>query len=853
MSRHKQSRQSNRSRNNPQYVAMLRKVFPVIALIVVLVSALAAVVSDWFVAIPADRQAKFVGRTTCIECHQDQHADWEGSYHDKAMDLATDETVLGDFDDAEFTHFDIKSKMFRRDGKFWINTEGPTGTLQDFEVKYVFGVDPLQQYMVELEPPTPGSESGAIGRTQVLRISWDTQAGKWFYLPPPDVAEKLAPEDPLHWTGAAQNWNHMCADCHSTNLQKNHDLASNTFHTTFSEINVSCESCHGPGSIHVELANQKSLFWDRNHGYGLKKLKGADNVAQVESCGACHSRRQVVCSKQQLRDSYYDQFNNELIMPNVYHCDGQVLDENYVYGSFLQSKMFHKGIRCTDCHDPHSTKVKFEGNKLCTDCHTHPSGKFDTPGHHFHEVGSTGASCVECHMPETTYMEVDPRRDHSIRVPRPDLSVNLGTPNACTKCHLDRANISDEKRAKLPRYDQWIIAARNGDEEVQAALKEVDQWAAEAVTKWYGQDLGAHQDHFAYALSAAWEGDPESQILLDRLARNANSPGIVRASALVQLGQFATPEMVKTSLRLISDPDPQIRIAAIGNLDGAQYETGRVQDSLLARLDDDIRAVRIEAARVLVGTDPQVFALREKQAAFDNAYQELADSIMRNSDLASSHHSLGLLHERAGDLEAAEKAYRNAIRVQKNVTGPRANLAQILETKNRREEGQMRQLVLQRNRAAAEKMTPKLASRAVEIQRLRQEELENLARDVKLLPTSAPLQYRYGLALYLAAGGLRPEDRAEAYRQALAAIEEAVELEPGSPDYLMALALLGQKMERWEEADRAIDQLLEINPNAPGVREIAQQIKARQQPESQPPGGMPGRVSPTSRTPGHTP
>src|SRR5690606_20290388 len=130
---------------------------------------------------------------------------------------------------------------------------------------------------------------------------------------------------------------------------------------------------------------------------------------------------------------------------------------------------------------PHSTKVKFEGNKLCTDCHTHPAGKYDTPGHHFHGQDSTGASCVECHMPETTYMEVDPRRDHSIRVPRPDLSVNLGTPNACTKCHLDRAKISDEKRAKLPRYDQWIIAARNGDEEVQAALKEVDQWAAEAV------------------------------------------------------------------------------------------------------------------------------------------------------------------------------------------------------------------------------------------------------------------------------------------------------------------------------------------------------------------------------------
>ncbi|MEX2026611.1 MAG: multiheme c-type cytochrome, partial [Pirellulaceae bacterium] len=225
-------------------------------------------IADWWIGIPADAQATYVGRRTCIECHQQQGLLHAGSHHDLAMDLATPETVLGNFDDQTLEHHGVTSRMFRRGDKYFIETEGPDGNMAAFEIKYVFGVTPLQQFMVEFDRPADMPEH-EIARLQVLRISWNTREKKWFHLDPPDVQEKLEPSDDLHWTGIAQRWNTMCADCHSTNLQKNFNHDTGTYHTTFSEIDVSCETCHGPGSLHVKLARQISPFWDRQQGYAL--------------------------------------------------------------------------------------------------------------------------------------------------------------------------------------------------------------------------------------------------------------------------------------------------------------------------------------------------------------------------------------------------------------------------------------------------------------------------------------------------------------------------------------------------------------------------------------------------------
>ena len=330
--------------------------------------------ADWWTCLPEGVESTYAGRASCVECHAKESRLWTGSDHDLAMDLATPETVLGDFENAQLTHFGITSRMYTEDGKYMIHTEGPDGQMQDFAIKYVLGVRPLQQYMVEFDRPANGP-AHEVSRVQVLRVSWDTEKKQWFYLSPPDVDDKLAPDDPLHWTSAAQNWNHMCADCHSTNVHKSFDVETKTYHTTFSEIDVSCETCHGPASTHVQLAHSPSLFWDRRLGYGLAHLKSEDSNVEIETCAPCHSRRHVVYPEYQPGQSYYQNYVNELLEPATYYADGQILDEVYVYGSFLQSKMRHQEIRCSDCHNPHSGRLIHEGNQVCTSCHQHDPAK----------------------------------------------------------------------------------------------------------------------------------------------------------------------------------------------------------------------------------------------------------------------------------------------------------------------------------------------------------------------------------------------------------------------------------------------------------------------------------------------
>jgi tetratricopeptide (TPR) repeat protein len=810
----------------------------IVGLLCVLSAAVAAYVwADWFYGLPQDAEAKFVGRKSCVECHQQQHSAWQGSHHDLAMDVAKDMTVLGDFNDAELTHHGVTSRMFKRDGKFFVNTEGPDGQMADFEVKYVFGVDPLQQYMVEFDRPAdmPAQE---VARLQVLRISWDTRNKRWFHLDPPDVKEKLEPTDELHWTGLAQRWNHMCADCHSTNLQKNYDVASGRYHTTWSEIDVSCEACHGPGSLHVELAQSRALFWDRQRGYALAQLKVASNVPQIQACAPCHSRRRVIAPDYTAGCNYYDYFQNEVLTPSAYHADGQILDEVYEYTSFLESKMFHKNIKCSDCHDPHSAKLKHTGNAVCTSCHQHPAGKYDGEIHHRHPMTSAGAQCVECHMPQATYMDVDPRRDHSFRVPRPDLSVKLGTPNACTRCHVRDENLPWTAAARgqgtgdgqqgtdaatlkellarpdLKEYAGWLVAARRGDETVRARLAEVDRWADAALDVWYGKNR-KKEPHFAEALEAARVMAPEAPQKLRELLASREQPAVARATAALELGAFVEPnnEVAEALRKALGDRDPQVRAAAVLTL---QQESSDATVSALAPLlSDSTRLLRTEAARALalIGAD----RLRgEERAYFKAALDECMTAIRIDNDRAAGHMSTGILQENLGNLDRAVEAYRTALRVEPGGIGARTNLAALYDRRVQEADQRARQLAQSGNRAAAEREIATVIELPDEIARLRDEELALLERDVLLAPDNAPLQGRIGLARYL--GGWMKE--------ADSALLAASLLEPRNPEFLFRLAIYYRDTERPDLAGPLVKQLLHLRPDSRLFRQFAEELAA---------------------------
>ncbi|MCG8653627.1 MAG: hypothetical protein MI861_27565 [Pirellulales bacterium] len=572
----------------------------------------------------------------------------------------------------------------------------------------------------------------------------------------------------------------MCADCHSTNLQRNFDARTNRYRTTFSEIDVSCEACHGPGSLHIELAKSKSLFWDRNHRYGLAQLKGDDAQPQLQTCAPCHSRRGLLAGGFKAGDLYTDHYSLELLHDNTYHADGQIKDEVYVYGSFVQSKMHHKGIRCTDCHDPHSLKLKATGNQTCTSCHQHAAGKYDVPSHHHHQPGTPGAACVNCHMPHTTYMDVDPRRDHSLRIPRPDLSVKLHTPNACSGCHVaDRLEkIPAPTRQTLREYADWLRTAEEGNEVVAQVIAETDKWCDQACEKWYGEKR-IKSEHFAEALVAFRSGEEGSVDRMLKLATKTDdlAPPIARATALGELARAGVLEAYPAAREILDDPrqHPIVRAAAaqvFTSIPGRHPQQERaveiMERALVPHLDDPSRLVRSEAARVLVASGIYPLLDVKEQVRIDRVLEEVHDALAITADRSGAHMSWAMLCESRGRIPEAIEAYRTAIRVEPTVVGPRTNLALLLER-------------LAANRDQAPERAQQFLAQA---QNLRAEELPLLARDAALLPDNPELQYRYGLLLYL--NGHLPE--------ALQQLERAVQLAPEVEQFRSARDQLKEKM-----------------------------------------------------------
>ena len=388
---------------------------------------------------PAVAEAAFVGRAACARCHEKATLAWTGSHHDQAMTEATEATVRGDFSGVAFEGDGMKARFFRDGGKFLIETEGPDGKATAFEVAYTFGWDPLQQYLIRF----PG------GRMQAFSVAWDVPGKKWFFLYP---GKRIPRSDWLHWTRNAQNWNGMCAECHSTNLVKGFDPKTDSYKTTWSELDVSCEACHGPGSRHVAWAEVPPMGRARLDNAGLvMKTSGISNRELVELCAPCHSRRTELGDYDHRRSELLDNQLPVLLSEGLYHPDGQIQDEVFEYGSFVQSKMFRMGVRCTDCHDAHTLKLRKEGNGVCLQCHSAPA--YDDARHHFHKKEwkgrpSEGALCAACHMPKSPFMVVHMRADHSIRVPRPDLTKDIGVPNACSGCHKDKPLVVGRQRLR---------------------------------------------------------------------------------------------------------------------------------------------------------------------------------------------------------------------------------------------------------------------------------------------------------------------------------------------------------------------------------------------------------------------
>ena len=593
--------------------------------------------------------AEYVGRETCEQCHAEQVKLWQGSHHDLAMQHVDENTVLGDFSDAEFSYAGITSKFYKKNNKFMVRTDGPDGALQDYEIKYTFGVVPLQQYLIELEG----------GRLQALLIAWDSRdksAGgqRWFHLYPD---EKVTYTDELHWTRVSFNWNGMCAECHSTNLKKNYDSKTDTFKTSWSEINVSCEACHGPASNHISWANKKpearseadkglALLFDERDGvvWQMDAKKGSADRSQkrqtekeIEVCAQCHSRRGSISDDYSPGKPFLDHYMPRLLDEGMYFADGQIQDEVYVYGSSLQSKMYHQGVTCSDCHEPHSLQLRQEGNGVCLQCHA--AEKFDSKKHHFHESDTGGASCAECHMPPTDYMVVDPRHDHSMRIPRPDLSVTTGVPNACNNCHEDKDA----------------------------------SWALNKTSEWYGDSAAGFQK-YTEAIHAARTGDRNAGKSLAAQIRDTNTPDIARATSLLLLAPYMDQSNAVVLQQGLKDESALVRLASVSALENLPAQI-KVQ-WVYPLLSDEVRMVRIEAARILASI-PLGELPEQQRKVVDSATEEYIYSQTVNADRPEAQLNLGNFYVARQQFDKARAAYQKSIELDSSFIAAYINMADL--------------------------------------------------------------------------------------------------------------------------------------------------------------------------------
>ncbi len=683
----------------------------------------------------------YVGNQNCTSCHQEAAKTWEGSHHDKAMQLVTDESVLGDFNDSEISIDGVSYFFFKKESDFYVRALELDGSDNEYKVAYVFGLTPLQQYIVDFPD----------GRKQVLRVTWDTLDHKWFHQ---YAGDEIVITDWLHWSRGAQNWNTMCAECHSTNLKKNYLVEKDSFHTTYSSINVSCESCHGPGAQHSSWADSGAK------GENMHIVLGSDQQTQMNMCAPCHARRVKLTKNMIPALNFEDQYLIQNISSEYYHLDGQILEEDYVYGSFLQSKMHAQGVKCSDCHNVHSNELKMTGNKLCLQCHVPET--YESPKHHFHKENTEASQCINCHMTGRYYMGNDFRRDHSFRIPRPDQSVSHGTPNACNECHKDKS----------------------------------EEWAAQQVVDWYGKDRRPHFSDYSL-LSNDTNLNAQDRQKLNNFISDLSYPAIARSTVIANL-RFDSENDIKSLLAALNDSTAIVRYNAL-----MEFRNMNPQDRMSVaqkHMTDSTRLVRIGSAQLLIGFDGENWSEADKLSLF-KVKEELEEMLFGNADFSTGRLQLGDYFMQTNDIKTAIKHYEIALKMDSLLFPVYTNLATAYS-------------IAKEGDKALETLNTWMdkepnASRPYYLRALLNFEIGNnglAEQDLKMAIELNPQDSRsmYNLATYY----YQTKD----YTRAASMINKTLKIEPNNAEVKYLKALILKEMGRVQESNKIMQELQAQNP-----------------------------------------
>lgn len=647
--------------------------------------------------------------TNCLQCHPKQYQNWQQSDHAKAMAKVSKKSVLGAFNHTEFTHGQIKATFYQENDNYMIKLEGQSEVEQVYQVEYVFGHYPLQQYLIKQTK----------GKYQVFPIAWDSRSKaqdgqKWYLV---YNSGETFTNSRLHWLQPSQNWNGMCADCHSSDLNRQYNVETDTFQTKMSAVNISCQSCHqltkhseitkGSAktrknkSISKQVNTHRQNLWLFSPQSPTAKLSSSIKpVLYDTSCVNCHSLRSPLTDGFAPDKKFLDQFSPTLIERGFYHNDGQIKDEVYVAGSFMQSKMYQAGVTCIDCHDPHSGKTKFEGDQLCLQCHK--ADIFSQKSHHQHQESSLGAKCVNCHMPTNRYMGVDDRRDHSFVIPRPSLTEKFQIPNACNQCHKEQST----------------------------------QWAKGNIIKWYKREksLPKNKQQFIEVLSQ----QQHSLSTLVTLINDNTLAEIYRASSILllptvtdQISDNLVRQWVKSELPLI-----RLAIAKMGFL----LSPSEQEKSFVTLLNDKYKAVRVAATENIIATSVTF------SAEYASALKEYVDMNLVNAWRAEGRLNLANIDVQQNYLTNAVSTLRKAIEIDNFFAASYINLADIYRLQgDRKAEKEIWQLAVQNIHDSAEVLYSKALFHVRQKQNIKA--AEAIEKAIAIEPRQVRYAYIYVLLL----------------------------------------------------------------------------------------------------------
>lgn len=567
--------------------------------------------------------SEYANEQTCTSCHKEEVQEWQKSHHAKAMQIASKQSVLANLN-TSFSADGMDYKFFTTDTSYWVTISESGQATNTYEITHTFGYTPLQQYLLAFPN----------GKLQVLRASWDTEKNTWFHQ---YAGENIASSSAVHYSNQSQNWNSMCSSCHSTNVHKNYYPAVDSFNTTHDMLTVGCQSCHGGMNAH-QLYHNGQL----SEKPQPSKVYQQSALAQTNNCGTCHARRTMLSDNSLTDSNFINSYIPQTLNANFYQVDGQIMEEDFVYGSFISSKMHQNHVSCNNCHNVHSNALKMEGNQLCLQCH---ESSFNTKAHTHHAMESAGGQCINCHMDGKTYMGNDYRRDHSFRVPRPHQSVEYGTSNSCISCHKNESNT----------------------------------WAAKNVEQWFGKP---DTSHYSYHLIKTSLLSQQSLTYATLLLSDTATPSIIQATAVDYAGNLNSRESMQFLEKATRHTEPMVRLQAYSEL--INYpENIRIAYAPSA-LKSEHKAIRLMGFRLANGLQNQM-SLKAKQyyTKVDSEYKAYLTGI---ADFANGQILWGEYYAANNDYELAKKHYALALKIDSLQPTAYTNLIIINSTQQRTKE-----------------------------------------------------------------------------------------------------------------------------------------------------------------------